>query len=276
MVSEVALSLVLLDRRRPADSQLRAPAGRRARLRLRRLLTFRLSLPESRYTTFEKGQSFFDELFAGLRRSPGVRGVAAHQRAAVQRRRRQPLVPHRGARGEAAGGSDRGAVANRHRRLLRGDGHPDRRRAGIHRSRCAEPARASRSSTTRWRESTCHTKARSASACRSASDEPHWYEIVGVAGNIKHRGLDARRSARSCTCRIDSRCSRAGRCGRCTSSCERPAIRSSPRRSSGMRSRGSIAISRSPTCGRWTSASAARCRRRRFNMVLLALFAGWR
>jgi predicted permease len=42
-----------------------------------RLLTFRLALPESRYTTFQKGQSFFDEFFAGIRRAPGVRSVAA-------------------------------------------------------------------------------------------------------------------------------------------------------------------------------------------------------
>ena len=50
-----------------------------------RLLTFRLSLPESRYTTFEKGDAFFDELFARLRANSGRARGGGEQRAAVQR-----------------------------------------------------------------------------------------------------------------------------------------------------------------------------------------------
>ena len=41
------------------------------------VLTLRLSLPESRYTTFQKGDAFFDDLFTVLRTRPEVRAVAA-------------------------------------------------------------------------------------------------------------------------------------------------------------------------------------------------------
>ena len=43
----------------------------------RSLLTFRLSLPASRYTTFRMGETFFDEFFARLQSTPTVVHVAA-------------------------------------------------------------------------------------------------------------------------------------------------------------------------------------------------------
>ena len=77
VVSEVALSLVLLIAAGLLIHSFTRLQDVAPGFDSSRLLTFRLSLPESRYTTFEKGQSFFDEFFTGLRRSPGVRAVAA-------------------------------------------------------------------------------------------------------------------------------------------------------------------------------------------------------
>ena len=106
VVSEVALSLVLLIAAGLLIHSFTRLQDVAPGFDSSRLLTFRLALPESRYTTFQKGQSFFDEFFAGIRRSSRRAQRGRHQRAAVQWPRRQPLVSHRGARGEAAGGSD--------------------------------------------------------------------------------------------------------------------------------------------------------------------------
>ena len=77
VVSEVALSLVLL-----VGAGLLVHSFARVQhvepgFDARSMLTLRLSLPESRYTTFDKGDRFFDTLFAALRARPDVQAVAA-------------------------------------------------------------------------------------------------------------------------------------------------------------------------------------------------------
>ena len=189
-----------------------------------RLLTFRLSLPESRYTTFQKGECLLRRSLRGpSAQSRRPRG-GGHQCAAVQRFRRQPDVPHRGARTEAAGGSDRRAAANRHRRLLRRDGDPDSRgREFTDRDALSHPRVA---------------------VVNEAMARKHWPDGSPIGRRVsfsrrraavvrdrrrcrQHQASWARRRAigRSCTCRIASRSSPAGPFGRCTWSCEPSAIR---------------------------------------------------
>jgi putative ABC transport system permease protein len=190
VVSEVALSLVLLiaagllihSFTRLQDVAPGFDSGR--------LLTFRLSLPESRYTTFQKGQSFFDEFFAGLQRSPGVRGVAATN-----------ALPFSG-----LGGSRTFHVEGREEK--RPEDQPEEQLRIVtdgYFSAMGIPIVAGRE----FNERDSLTQPRVAvvndalarkhwphespigKRVSFSTNEPHWYEIVGVAGNIKHRALEA-------------------------------------------------------------------------------------
>src|SRR5262249_37528219 len=77
VVAEVALSLVLL----AAAGLLLHSFARLQRVEpgfdAARLLTFRVSLPQSRYTTFERGNAFFEQLFGNARSSPAIASIAA-------------------------------------------------------------------------------------------------------------------------------------------------------------------------------------------------------
>ena len=191
VVSEVALSLVLL-----------VAAGLliRSFVRLQdvtpgfesaNLLTFRLSLPESRYTTFEKGDRFFDELFVRLRSSADVRAVAATS-----------ALPFSGQ------GTSRSFFIDG-RPLMRPDESTEEQirivtdgffgAMGI-------PVIKGREFTARDSLASPRVMVINEALARKhfANENPigkriafdkdtsRWYEIVGIAGNIKHRGLDAR------------------------------------------------------------------------------------
>ena len=154
------------------------------------LLTFRLSLPELRYTTFQNGQSFFDEFFAGLRRSPGVRGVAAINAL--------PFSGLGGSRTFHIEGREEKRPEDQTEEQLRivTDGYfaamgipivagrefTDRDALNQPRVAVVNDAMAKK----HWPHES--PIGRRVSFSR---DEPHWYEIVGVAGNIKHRALEA-------------------------------------------------------------------------------------
>ena len=77
VISEVALSLVLLIGAGLLIHSFARVQHVEPGFDARDVLTLRLALPESRYTTFQKGDAFFDELFTALRSRPDVRGVAA-------------------------------------------------------------------------------------------------------------------------------------------------------------------------------------------------------
>ena len=190
MVSEVALSLVLLIAaglliHSFARLQDVAPGFDSSHL-----LTFRLSLPESRYTTFQKGQSFFDEFFAGLRRSPGVRAAAAinalpfsglggsrsfHIEGRVERR------PEDQAEEQLRIVTD-GYFAAMGIPIVAGREFTDRDALNQPRVAVVNDAMAKK----HWPHDSPIGKRLSFS-----TSEPQWYEIVGVAGNVKHRTLEA-------------------------------------------------------------------------------------
>ena len=77
VIAEVALSLVLLVGAGLLIHSFARVQNVEPGFDARGVLTLRLSLPESRYTTFQKGDAFFDELFTALRSRPDVRAVAA-------------------------------------------------------------------------------------------------------------------------------------------------------------------------------------------------------
>jgi putative ABC transport system permease protein len=190
VVSEVALSLVLLIAAGLLIHSFTRLQDVAPGFDSSRLLTLRLSLPESRYTTFHKGQSFFDEFFAGLRRSPGVRGVAATN-----------ALPFSG-----LGGSRTFHVEGREEK--RPEDQPEEQLRIVtdgYFSAMGIPIVAGREFTERDSLTQPRVAVVNDALARKhwphespigkrvsfSTNEPHWYEIVGVAGNIKHRALEA-------------------------------------------------------------------------------------
>jgi putative ABC transport system permease protein len=190
VVSEVALSLVLLIAAGLLIHSFTRLQDVAPGFDSSRLLTFRLSLSESRYTTFEKGQSFFDEFFTGLRRSPGVRAVAAINAL--------PFSGLGGSRTFHIEGREEKRPEDQTEEQLRivTDGYfaamgipivagrefSDRDALNQPRVAVVNGAMAKK----HWPHENPIGRRVSFS-----TNEPHWYEIVGVAGNIKHRALEA-------------------------------------------------------------------------------------
>jgi putative ABC transport system permease protein len=190
VVSEVALSLVLLIAAGLLIHSFTRLQDVAPGFDSSRLLTFRLSLSESRYTTFEKGQSFFDEFFTGLRRSPGVRAVAAINAL--------PFSGLGGSRSFHIEGREEKRPEDQTEEQLRivTDGYftamgipivagrefSDRDALNQPRVAVVNGAMARK----HWPHESPIGRRVSFS-----TNEPHWYEIVGVAGNIKHRALEA-------------------------------------------------------------------------------------
>jgi putative ABC transport system permease protein len=154
------------------------------------VLTLRLAPADSRYTTFQKGDAFFDDLFGRLRSRPDVRAVAAAS-----------ALPFSG-----VGGSRSFRIEGRE--LKRPEDQPEEQlrivtdgyfaamripvvtgREFTDRDTLAGPRVAVINDALARK----HWPDRSPIGQRVAfsQDDPQWYEIVGVAGNVKHRGLDA-------------------------------------------------------------------------------------
>jgi putative ABC transport system permease protein len=191
VVSEVALSLVLLVAaglliRSFVRLQDVAPGFDSANL-----LTFRLSLPESRYTTFEKGDRFFDELFARLRSSADVRAVAATNALPFSGQGtsrsffidgRPPMRPDESTEEQIRIVTD-GFFGAMGIPVIKGREFTARDSLASPRVMVINEALARK-----------HFANENPIGKRIAfdKDSSRWYEIVGIAGNIKHRGLDAR------------------------------------------------------------------------------------
>jgi putative ABC transport system permease protein len=190
VVSEVALSLVLLIAAGLLIHSFTRLQDVAPGFDSSRLLTFRLSLTDSRYTTFQKGQSFFDEFFAGLRRSPGVRSVAAINAL--------PFSGFGGSRSFHIEGREEKRPEDQTEEQLRivTDGYfaamgipivagrefTERDALDQPRVAVVNDAMAKK----HWPHESPIGKRVSFS-----TNEPQWYEIVGVAGNIKNRALEA-------------------------------------------------------------------------------------
>jgi len=190
VVSEVALSLVLLIGAGLLVHSFARVQNVEPGFDARGMLTLRLALPESRYTTFEQGDRFFDALFAAQRARPGVEAVAAANAlpfSGVGGSRtfhiegREPKRPEDQPEEQLRIVTD-GYFQTMRIPVVKGREFTDRDRLSAPRVAVVNEALARK-----------HWPGETAVGRRIAfsRDEPHWYEIVGVVANIKHRGLDA-------------------------------------------------------------------------------------
>jgi putative ABC transport system permease protein len=190
VIAEVALSFVLLAGagllvRSFARLQTTQPGFDSARL-----LTFRLSLPLARYTTFAEGDRFFDELFAALGANPGVTGVGAIHA--------MPFSGNGGSRSFDIEGRTLRRPEDQTEEQLRivSDGYFAAMRMPILAGRvftARDTRDAPRVAIVNDAFARKHFPGGSAIGARLtfSKAEPRWYQIVGIAANVKHRGLDA-------------------------------------------------------------------------------------
>ena len=190
VISEVALSLVLLIGAGLLIHSFARVQNVEPGFDARDVLTLRLALPESRYSTFQKGDAFFDELFTALRSRPDVRGVAAANALPFSGlggsrtfhiEGREPKRPEDQTEEQLRIVTD-GYFATMRIPVVKGREFSDRDTLSGPRVAVVNEALARK-----------HWPNESPIGRRVAfsRDEPQWYEIVGIVGNIKHRGLDA-------------------------------------------------------------------------------------
>jgi putative ABC transport system permease protein len=190
VISEVALSLVLL-----VGAGLLIHSFARVRevepgFDASSVLTLRLALPDARYTTFQKGDAFFDDLFGRLRSSPDVRAVAAINAL--------PFSGLGGSRTFHIEGREPARPEDQTEEQLRvvTDGYFETMKIPVLKGReftGRDTLRGPRVAVVNEALARKHWPNESPISKRVAfsKDEPQWYEIVGIVGNIKHRGLDA-------------------------------------------------------------------------------------
>ena len=189
VVSEFALSLVLL---------IGAGLMMKSLLRLQEvkpgfdsanLLTMRIALPSSKYETFTKSQTFFQQFLDQLEARPEVESVGAIN-----------LLPFGG------GGGDR-SFSIQDQPTASGHARPDEQvrfvTPGYFRA-MSIPLLTGRDFTRRDLPDTPQVAIVNSAFARKfwpndnalgkrisfQNNNPKWYEIVGVVGNVKHRGLD--------------------------------------------------------------------------------------
>ena len=161
----------------------------------RGVLTMRLVLPESKYKSYDAHRAFYENLFARLRGLPGVEAVGANN-----------LLPFNGS------GGSRGFLIEG-RPVPPGQPHPEEQlrfvtpgyfealRVPLLRGRDlterdvaggTRVALVSRSMAERhWPgEEAIGKRFAYANIRRGSEHAPEWIEIVGVVGDVKHRGLD--------------------------------------------------------------------------------------
>jgi putative ABC transport system permease protein len=189
VVSEFALAMVLLIAAGLLVQSFRNLQEVRPGFEPENLMTMRFSLPSTKYDNFQKSQAFYDQLFQRLQSRGEVKSVGAIN-----------ILPFSGSTGDRSFSiEDQPVAANQPRPdeqvrfvshgyfgtmsipLMRGRDFSSRDTGETTRVAVVNAALAEKF----WPNGEAIGKRISFSR-----DNPKWYEIVGVVGNIKHRGLD--------------------------------------------------------------------------------------
>lgn len=189
VVSEFALALVLLIAAGLMIKSLQRLQDVKPGFDSANLLTMRLDLPTTKYAQFSQSQSFFEQLFDRLQARSEVKSVGAIN-----------LLPFGGSGGDRSFTIEDQPVAE-------GQPHPDEQirfvSAGYFRT-MGIPLLKGRDFTSRDLPDTPQVVIANQALVRRywpnedalgkrisfSTRKPKWYEIVGVVGNVKHRGLD--------------------------------------------------------------------------------------
>ncbi|HEY6120293.1 MAG TPA: ABC transporter permease, partial [Pyrinomonadaceae bacterium] len=189
VISEFALALVLLIGAGLMIKSFRRVQEIKPGFDAADLLTMRLALPDAKYPHFQTSRAFFDQLFDRLRARPEVRAVSAIN-----------LLPFGGS------GGDRSFLIE-DQPVPEGQPHPDEQirfvSAGYF-TTMGIPLLRGRDITERDLPDTPQVVVANQALVRKywpnqdplgkrisfSTRNPKWYEIVGVVGNVKHRGLD--------------------------------------------------------------------------------------
>jgi putative ABC transport system permease protein len=161
----------------------------------RGVLTMRIVLPQTKYGGYEQHLAFYSNLFARLRALPGVEAVGANNLLPLNgsggsrgfRIEGRPVPPGTPHPEEQLRFVTPGYFEAMRVPVLRGRDFNDRDVAGQTRVAVVSRSMAER----HWPgEEAVGKRFAYANIRRDAQQPPDWIEIVGVVGDIKHRGLD--------------------------------------------------------------------------------------
>jgi len=191
IVAEVALALVLLVGAGLLVNSFARVLDVAPGFSADRLLTMRIAPPQTKYPRFEQGEAFYNDLYARLRATPGVRAVGATNAL--------PLTDVGGDRSFYIEG----------RTITRPEDQPDEQvrfvSAGYFNA-MQIPIVAGREFTERDTLAAPRAAVVNEALARKfwpngdaigkrasfSQQQPAWYQIVGIVGSIKHRALDAK------------------------------------------------------------------------------------
>ncbi len=189
IVSEIALSLVLLIAAGLLVNSFARLQDVAPGFIADNVLTLRVALPTSKYTTFQKGETFFDRLFARVGVQPGVQAIAAINAVPFSGRggdrsftiEGRPIGPRDTSPDEQLRFVSAGYFRTLKIPLLAGREFTERDLVATPRVAVVNDALA----TKYWPAEEVLGK-----RVKFGSSTDNWYRIVGVVGNVKYRGLD--------------------------------------------------------------------------------------
>ena len=195
VVGEFALALVLLAGAGLLIKSFARVLGESPGFDARGVLTMRLVLPQTKYRSYEEHRAFYSNLFGRLRALPGVESVGANNLLPLNGNggsrtfliEGRPVPPGQSKPEEQLRFITPGYFASLRVPVLRGRDFDERDVQTAPRVAVVTRAMAER----HWPgEEAVGKRIAYAGIARGQEQRPEWIEVVGVVGDVRHRGLD--------------------------------------------------------------------------------------
>jgi putative ABC transport system permease protein len=195
VVGEFALALVLLAGAGLLVKSFSRVLGESPGFDARGVLTMRLVLPQTKYRSYEEHRAFYSNLFGRLRALPGVEAVGANNLLPLNGNggsrtfliEGRPVPPGQPKPEEQLRFVTPGYFASLRVPVLRGRDFDERDVQSAPRVAVVTRAMAER----HWPgEEAVGKRIAYAGIARGQEQRPEWIEVVGVVGDVRHRGLD--------------------------------------------------------------------------------------